>query len=174
MKGHFRLMPLSAMPSIISFLTCLCSCTHSNTVTLICPDPFPLPCILHMNQRLSQCLEQGTLLRGDNTMLTNQEGLLFLPHHFRSLICLLCLPFHDLFPSACISGSYSVLWWLHLFFSPMLSISLSMPFTCLCVFLILINVLLGCITRELRAQGDFLKDKTKTTALLKSLHPIYP
>lgn len=91
MKGHFRLMPLSAMPSIISSLTCLCSCTHSNSVTLICPDPFPLPCVLHMNQSLSQCLEQGTLLRRDNTMFTNQEGLLFLPRHFRSLIYSLCV-----------------------------------------------------------------------------------
>lgn len=54
-------------------------------------------------------------------------------------------------------------------------LSLFLPFIRLRIFLaLLINVLLGCVTRELKAQGDFVKDKIKTIVLLHSSYLIYP
>lgn len=55
---------------------------------------------------------------------------------------------------------------ISLFLCPLHVFVFSVPF--------LINVLLGCVTRELKAQGDFLKDKAKTIALLHSSYLIYP
>lgn len=69
---------------------------------------------------------------GEITLLTNQECSLFLPHLLRSLIYSLCLLFYDLFPSAFISGSYSVLYWLQWQFFPHV---IRLFFTALHVFL---------------------------------------
>lgn len=86
--GHFRLIPLPVMPSIVSLLTCLCNYTHSNSVTHICLDPEGLFLLhaLHIAYELLSVFGAGTLQREDNTLLTNQEEPLFLPHHFLSPI----------------------------------------------------------------------------------------
>lgn len=98
------------------FLTCLCSSTH------ICPSSFPLSCIW-------KCLEQARLLRKDNT---NQEELLFLTHHFRSLVHLFCVYLLMTFSNLPVYGSYSLLRWLHLFLPHAVYLSFSALYMSLC------------------------------------------
>lgn len=95
------------MPSIVSLLTCLCNYTHSNSVTHICLDPEGLFLLhaLHSAYELLSVFGAVTLLRKDNTLLTNQEELLFLPLHFLYPIYSLCVFLFTITSFAHISGS---------------------------------------------------------------------
>lgn len=145
-KGHFGFMPLSAMPSIVSTSLHVYAVPHTSVLPL-----FLYPVYESVgNKRVYW--GKITQIRKDCFSSLIISVLLFTcfvsSFSWPFQICLYMGLTHCLDDCTC--------------FCPMLSISLSLPFTCLCVFLILlINVLLGCLTRELRAQGNFLQTKLR-------------
>lgn len=162
-RGHFRLILFPLNLSIVFLLTFLCSDTLKLSDTHLCWPwgPFALACpaccsiwdgapLTVWSRGL--CWREITLCLQIKTdcfsfLITSSLS----SSHCHAFLCTIPLPGYRSF-ALCFDAYTQFLFPSYL----------PLPFTRLCVFLaLLINVQLGCVTREEKAQGDFLIDKKK-------------